>query len=67
MRRLHPEFREAWILRSAPAWSFARFIGCPRTRLSAWMNAAAVSASPLTIERLTMLALLLGYRGSLWR
>ena len=67
--RLSPtaEFREAWVLRKARAIDYARFLDCPRTQLGRWMCAAQIAATPQTVERLTMLALLLGYRGELFR
>jgi len=65
--RLHPDFREAWLLRRARTRDLAAVVDCPRTQLGRWMGAPQVCASALTVRRLTRLARLLGYGGSLFR
>ena len=65
--RLHPEFREAWLLRKARIRDLAACVDCPLTQLGRWMCAPQVCASALTVRRLTLLARLLGYNGRLFR
>lgn len=65
-RALHPEFREAYVLRKAKS-SVAVLVGCPRHVLARWMNAPDVAPTPLTMERLTHLASVLDYTGPLFK
>jgi hypothetical protein len=60
-RRIHADFREAFVLTDVRAGDLAATAGLSRSQLSRLMNAPAVVATPRTVERLRTLAGLLWY------
>jgi hypothetical protein len=65
--QIHPEFREAFTLSKVRVADLAASVGMPKTSLGRLMASSEIRATPLTIDRLKILAGLLWYSGRLFR
>jgi hypothetical protein len=66
-KQIHPEFLAAFHTTDVRVSDLAATVGMPKTTLGRWMAAPEIRVTPLVMKRLSTLAGLLHFSGSIFR